>query len=280
MLVAEATRDAQEALVRQGLPLVRRIVRGTLARLPSHVSADELTSAGLAGLVEAARSYDARRGAAFTAYASARIRGAVIDELRTMDWASRSVRRRDREVDAVRDELAGALGRTPSEPEIARALGLTGEELAAHRDDVARAGVMSLQGIDEAAVEELLPAGGPSPEAVVVRRERIAYLHDAVATLPERLRAVVEGYFFRERPMAQIAVELGVTESRVSQLRAEAVGLLRDAISTALDQDLVPEQATAQGCAARRRQAYVARVASRRSYLARLSPAAYPARIA
>jgi RNA polymerase sigma factor for flagellar operon FliA len=107
----------------------------------------------------------------------------------------------------------------------------------------------------------------------VEQRERLAYLHDAVETLPERLRVVVRGYFFAERPMAEIAAELGVTESRVSQLRAEAVSLLRDALNTALDPDLVAPPARPDGCAARRREAYYAEVASHRSYLSRLSSA-------
>lgn len=273
-------RDDEEGLVRQGLPLVHHIVRTMLTRLPPHVSRDELTSAGLAGLVEAARSYDDQRGAGFLAYASMRIRGAVIDELRAMDWATRSVRRRARQVDEAREELAGTLGRTPTDHEIAEAVGWTGDELAAHRDDVARACVMSLQAIDQGSLEDLLPGWTPSPEVVIERRERMAYLHDALETLPERLRVVVDGCFFRERPMARIAADLGVTESRVSQLRAEAIALLRDAISASLDHDPAPAPTRPAGCAARRRQAYVARVASHRTYHARLAPSPYEARIA
>jgi RNA polymerase sigma factor for flagellar operon FliA len=251
--------------------LVSHIVRETLTRLPAHVSRDELTSAGLAALAQAAQSYDDQRGAGFAAYASVRIRGAVLDELRSMDWASRSVRRRARRIDEVRESLAVELGRTPNDAEVAVALGMTMDDLASHREDVSRASVMSLQGFDEGTVDDILPARTLTPEAVIERRERMAYLHDAVATLPERLRVVVEGYFFAERPMAEIAAELGVTESRVSQLRAEAVSLLRDAINTSLEPELVTPAARPDGCAARRREAYFAEVASHRSYLARLS---------
>ena len=106
-------------------------------------------------------------------------------------------------------------------------------------------------------------------------RERLAYLRDAVERLPERLRAVVEGYFFAERPMAELAAELGVTESRISQLRAEAVALLKDALNSALDPHLVTEHARPTGCAARRREAYFAEVASHRTFAARLAPAPY-----
>jgi RNA polymerase sigma factor for flagellar operon FliA len=273
-------RDEYEALVLQGMPLVGHIVRETLTRLPAHVSRDELTSAGLAALAQAAKSYDVQRGAGFLAYASVRIRGAVLDELRGMDWASRSVRRRARQIDEVQERLAVELGRTPTDAEVASALGLSNDDLAAHRDDVSRASVMSLQGFDEGTADDLLPAATLTPEAVIERRERLAYLHDAVATLPERLRVVVEGYFFRERPMAEIAAELGVTESRVSQLRAEAVSLLRDAINTSLDPELVAEPPRPNGCAARRREAYFAEVAAHRSYRARLTHASSETRTA
>ncbi len=274
-------RDEYEELVHQGMPLVSHIVRETLTRLPAHVSRDELTSAGFAALAQAAKAYDAQRGAGFCAYASTRIRGAILDELRGMDWASRSVRRRARQLDQAREQLAVKLGRTPSDSEVAEDLGMSTDELAAHRDDVSRASVMSLQGFDETGgVDDVLPASTLTPEAVIERRERLAYLHDAVAALPERLRVVVEGYFFRERPMADIAVELGVTESRVSQLRAEAVALLRDGINTALDPDLVAPATRPNGCATRRREAYFAEVASHRSYLARLAPTAFETRTA
>lgn len=264
-------RDDYESLVHQGIPLVNHIVRETLTRVPAHVPRDDLTSAGLAALAQAAKAYDDQRGAGFLAYAATRIRGAVIDELRGMDWASRSVRRRARRLDETREQLASRLGRRPTDAEIADEMGVSAHELAAHHEDVARASVLSLQGFDDGGVDELLPATTLTPEAVIERRERLAYLHDAVATLPERLRTVVEGYFFAERPMAEIAEQLGVTESRVSQLRAEAVSLIKDALNSALDPDLVSPPARPDGCAARRRESYYAEVASHRSYATRLS---------
>jgi RNA polymerase sigma factor for flagellar operon FliA len=264
-------RDDSEALVHQGVPLVNHIVREILTRVPAHVSRDDLMSAGYAALAQAAKAYDDQRGVGFPSYAATRIRGAVIDELRGMDWASRSVRRRARRIDEVREYLTVKLSRPPRDDEIASELGTSIDQLAAHQDDVSRAYVMSLQGFDDATADELLPAVTLTPEGVIERRERLAYLHDAVAPLPERLRTVVEGYFFAERPMAEIAAELGVSESRVSQLRAEAVALLKDAINSALDPELLTAGARPEGVAARRRQAYFAEVASYRSYASRLS---------
>jgi RNA polymerase sigma factor for flagellar operon FliA len=258
-------------LVTSHMQLVSHIVRESMGRLPGHVHRDDLTSAGLAALVQAARSYDDSRGVPFTRYAATRIRGAIIDELRGIDWASRSVRRRARELDDTRTRLAGRLGRTPTDAEVAEAAGITAEELAANADDVSRASVMSLQGFGDTPIDDVLPTRAPSPEEKVEQNERIGYLVDSVALLPERLRTVVEGYFFAERPMADIAAELGVSESRVSQMRAEALVLLKDAMNSALDPELVTPHARPDGCAARRRDAYFAAVASRRTATARIS---------
>ncbi len=260
-----------DALVTSHMSLVGHIVRESMGRLPAHVNRDDLTSAGLTALVQAARSFDGSRGVPFTRYASTRIRGAIIDELRGVDWASRSVRRRARELDETRNRLATQLGRTPSEAEVASAAGVTVEEIAANDDDVSRASVMSLQGFGDTPIDDVLPTRAPSPEERLEQNERIGYLVDAVAELPDRLRVVVETYFFAERPMAEIAAELGVTESRVSQMRAEALVLLKDAMNSALDPDLVAAHERPEGCAARRRDAYFAAVASRRTTAARLS---------
>jgi RNA polymerase sigma factor for flagellar operon FliA len=260
-----------DELVRENLPLVGHLVRETLARVPGHVSRDDLTSAGMLALVQAAEAYDESRGASFATYASTRIRGALVDELRSLDWASRSVRRRERQIDDARTRLSTALGRPPEDHEVAAELGIGAGDMAAHRDDVARASVISLQGFEDGTMEDVLPSQGPTPVDLIEQREQVAYLHDAVAQLPERLRVVVEGYFFGDRPMAEIAAELGVTESRVSQLRGEAVALLRGAMTRALQPELAESHQRPDGVAARRKEAYYASVAAHRSFSARLS---------
>src|SRR5205085_147685 len=128
--------------------------------------------------------------------------------------------------------------------------------LAAADDDVQRAVVLSLQGFAPGTAEDLVPERSAGPEDLILHRERIGYLRDAVEALPERLRTVVTRYFFEERPMAEIAAELGVTESRVSQLRGEALGLLRDGLNTHLDPELVAGPAKPAGCVTRRREGY------------------------
>ncbi|GAB1641873.1 sigma-70 family RNA polymerase sigma factor [Krasilnikovia sp. MM14-A1259] len=246
----------REDVVRAHMPLVGHLVREMLARVPAHVNRDDLLSAGYAALVAAARGFDESRGVPFARFAAARVRGALLDELRGLDWASRSVRQRARRTDAARQELTAELGRTPTAPEVAERLGCSVEDIEAADDDVQRAVVFSLQGFATAGAEDMVTEPSAGPEEMLLRRERLGYLKHAIDALPDRLRAVISGYFFDERPMAQIAAELGVTESRVSQLRAEALVLLRDGLNTHLDPALAAQASKKDGCVARRRAAY------------------------
>ena len=265
----DVTIDIDE-LVTSHMQLVGHIVRESMGRLPGHVHRDDLTSAGMAALVQTARSYDESRGIPFTRYAATRIRGAIIDELRGIDWASRSVRRRARELDDTRSRLATQLRRVPSHAEVATASGMTVAEMHANNDDVSRASVMSLQGFGDTPLDDVLPTRAPSPEDRMEHNERVGYLVDAVAELPERLRVVVQDYFFVERPMAEIADELGVTESRVSQMRAEALGLLRDGMNSQLDPELVPSEERPDSRVAKRKAAYYAAIATNSDFRGRL----------
>jgi RNA polymerase sigma factor FliA len=266
-------------VVQEHMPLVGHLVREMLARVPAHVNRDDLMSAGYAALVHAARGFDAGRGVPFARFAAARVRGALLDELRGLDWASRSVRQRARRTDAARQELTAELGRTPSAAEVAERLGCSVEDIESGDDDVHRAVVFSLQGFATASADDMVTEPSAGPEEMLIRRERLGYLQDAVEALPERLRVVVRGYFFEERPMARIAADLGVTESRVSQLRAEALGLLRDGLNTHLEPGLAAQNPPKEGCVARRRAAYYDQIATRgtvRSRLARTGPDGLP----
>ena len=259
------------------LPLVERAVSDLTRRLPQHVRADELYSAGMLGLAQAARSFDPDRGIAFERHASTRIRGALLDELRYADWASRSVRVRARRLQRAADDLTSRLGRSPTPAQLARELGVEVEAVRRLLDDVHRATVLNYDSIVEQGGDELLPAGDDLPEAVLLDRERRAYLVDAILALPERLRHVVVASFFEERPMHQIAAEFGVTESRVSQLRAEALALLRDGLNAHLDPEALPPEPRPNGRLARRRAAYYAAIAAASDYRSRLEAAPRPA---
>jgi RNA polymerase sigma factor for flagellar operon FliA len=268
---------AEEELVRTHLPLARQAVNEIARRVPGHVNRDDLESAALLGLAQAARTFDPERGASFERHAATRIRGALLDELRGSDWASRSVRSRARRAQQAADELALRLGRTPTTEEVAVELGTDAESLHRLADDVHRATVLNYDSIGtEGDADDLLPSGDDGPDQQLVDRERRAYLADAVLTLPERLRLVVIAYFYEERPMQEIAAELGVTESRVSQLRAEALLLLKDGLNAHLDPDTLPAEPRPTGRVARRKAAYYAAIATRSDYRTRLDAAPRP----
>lgn len=252
-----------DQLVVRYLPLVTYVVRETMSRVPSHVDQDALHSAGNLALVAAAQAFDPSRGVRFDRYASTRIRGAIVDELRSVDWASRSVRRRSRDLADTRARLAVTAGRAPDDAEVARELGMSVDDVVRNDADIARATVLPLEPGPDFSYADTLRAPGLGPESSILNAERLEYLVDAIAELPERHAAVVRGYFLEGRRMAELAAELGVTESRISQLRAEALVLLRDALNTALDPHLVEPQARPSGAVARRRAAYTSAVADR-----------------
>jgi len=262
------TPESVEELVRTHLPLVGHLVREVLGRVPAHVSRDDLVSAGMLALAMSAKGFDASRGVPFGRFAAIRIRGALTDELRTMDWASRAVRGKAREIEAVRNELAATLGRTPSRDEIAHTMGVGVHELDSVEADVQRASVLSIQGLTDNDGADLLSDRDAGPEGLLLHREQLGILRDAIAELPERLRTVVEQYFFAQRKMADIAAELGVTESRVSQLRSEALVMLRAGMRSQ-DSDAPAVEATTSR-RANAQAAYVAAVATRSTLAGRL----------
>ena len=258
-----------DELVTKHLPLVGHIVREIMNRLPSHVTRDDLVSAGTLALVLAARSFDATRGVPFSRFAAIRIRGAITDELRTMDWASRAVRAKAREVESVRSALAARLARVPTRVEVAQVMGVSVAEIDASDGDVQRASVLNLQSLTSDETADLLPTAGETPDATLIRRDQIGMLCDAIAELPERMRIVVEQYFFASRKMAEIADELGVTESRVSQLRTEALALLRAGLSALSGEPVAAPPSRGRDRAALR-QSYCAAVTNRSTVVERL----------
>lgn len=261
------TAREEEELIRANIPLVGHVVREMLVKVPAHVHRDDLTSAGLAALVTAARAFNPDRGIPFARFAAVRLRGALLDELRGLDWASRSVRQRARKADTAREELTRALGRTPTPQEVAEMLGCAVTEINSVSDDVQRAAVLSLQGF--VAADDMVTETSAGPEEMLLHRERIGYLHNAIEALPEKLRFVVAATFLDELPLGDVAAELGVSESRVSQLRTEALTLLREGMNTHLSPELVSERG--DGCVARRRAAYAAQIAARGSLHSRLA---------
>ena len=263
--------DADE-LVTSHLPLAYFAVNAVASRisLPGHVSRDDLLSCAQVALVEVARRFDPTAGATFATYALPRLQGAVLDELRSGDWASRSVRAAARRTDAAADALTISLGRPPTREELAESLGIARTELDSLQVDVHRAVMVSIDaetGTDGGGSLDL-PDLGDSPERALIRGEHARQLHEAIRALPDRLDEVIDRNFFGDESLTDIADDLGVTLSRVSQMRARALTLLHAAMSEIWDGEPV---APGGGVRARNQQrAYVDRVAARQ--LARRRP--------
>lgn len=253
-----------DVLVTTHLPLAQFAVNAVASRisLPSHVSRDDLLSCAHVALVEVARRFDPEAGATFATYALPRLQGAVLDELRSGDWASRSVRAAARRTDAAADALTISLGRPPTKEELATSLGVGRKEMDSLQIDLHRAVMVSIdaeQGGDGGSLD--LPDTGDSPERALLRGERARALYEAVRQLPDRLDEVVERNFFGDESLTDIADDLGVTLSRVSQMRARALTLLHAAMSEIWEGRSVP---AGGGVRARNQQrAYVDRVAAR-----------------
>jgi RNA polymerase sigma factor for flagellar operon FliA len=241
---AEFPVASDRSLVEAHLGLVHQAVAPMAARVPSHVAWDDLVSAGMLGLTEAALAFDPGRSVPFECFAMTRIKGALLDELRRLDWASRSVRVRARAVSAATEVLAAELGRHPTTLELADRLGVDPSHLARVGDDLHRAAVVHYEALvaPDGACEDGLPPAGAQPETVVLERECWRELWDAVGALPERLRQVVVGSYLDERRLRDIADDLGVTESRVSQLRTEALAILRRGMREDAELDLRTEE--------------------------------------
>lgn len=220
---------AEERMIREHMYLVGYAVSQLATRIPRHVNRDDLESAGMAALAMAARGFDPDRGVRFDRYANTRIKGALLDELRRADWATRSVRSRARQVAAVTEKLTPVLGRAPMPVEIAGALGWDPREVVEVADNVNRAVVLTFDGMtaEGISIGESVADDGLSPELEIEENEKRGYLVDAVASLPERLRQVIIGSFLEDKTMAVLAEEIGVTESRISQMRTEALALLK-----------------------------------------------------
>lgn len=222
-----AARDPAAEVVARHTELVRRIAHHLAARLPASVEVDDLMQAGMIGLIEAARHYDASQGAGFETYASIRIRGAMIDEIRRGDWAPRSVHRRARDAAEATRRIEQAEGRAALASEVACALEITMDEYGKLLEDASRTQVLSLDGMLEDNSEPRTARSAPSAERDLERMQFQRLLGEAIGALPQREQLVLSLYYEQELNLREIGAVLQVSESRVCQIHGQAMLRLR-----------------------------------------------------
>lgn len=232
---ASADADARERLILHYSPLVKYVAGRVGAGLPRSVDQNDLASYGLFGLIDAIDKFDLERGFKFETYAINRIKGAILDELRALDWVPRSVRSRARRIETAIAELEHTLQRPPTEEELALNLEMEVEDLQSALAEIGRSGIAALDefiGSDsQTSVGELIAdPNSVSPESAYQTEETRRGLVDEVNKLPERDRLVVTLYYYEGMTLAEIGDVLGVTESRVCQIHAKTMMSLRNRI--------------------------------------------------
>ena len=228
----------RDRLILTYAPLVKYVAGRLGSGLPAHVDEGDLISYGLLGLISAIERYDPDRDIKFETYAIVRIKGAIIDELRALDWVPRSVRSRAREIERAIAELEAKVGRAPTDEEIAHKIGISQDELEESLTDISRSSIAALDelwsggadGDQVSLLDTIEDQAGPRPADALDETEVRETLADAIARLPEREKLVITLYYYEELTLREIGEVLGVTESRVSQLHTEAVHRLRAAI--------------------------------------------------
>ena len=221
----------RDRLILTYAPLVKFVAGRVGASLPSHVDEQDLVSYGLLGLIGAIERFDPDREIKFETFAMARIRGAIIDELRSLDWVPRSVRTRARQIERAIAVLERELMRAPTDEEIAKKLGVTNDELEDSLHEISRSSVAALDelwspsgsGDAIALIDTIEDETGPDPEISLEQAEIREALGEAISDLPEREKLVVTLYYYEELTLREIGEVLGVTESRVSQLHTKAI---------------------------------------------------------
>jgi RNA polymerase sigma factor FliA len=235
-MLESTTATERDLLLMEHLPTVRYLARRIHERLPQHVELDDLVSAGVVGLIDAFSKFDHNKKVQFKSYAQFRIRGAILDSLRTLDWSPRELRRKGRAVEEAIRSVTQRVGRAPSEQEIANQMELSLADYQGLLGDLKglEIGSLHMERSEDSGDEELAYIPGSPEEDPLFRclkgemKQRLA---DAIDELPEKERMVLTLYYYEELTMREIGLTLGVVESRVSQIHSSAVLRLRTALA-------------------------------------------------
>jgi RNA polymerase sigma factor for flagellar operon FliA len=225
----------RDRMLLEHLPMVRFVARSIHERTPSHVELDELVSAGMLGLVDAVRKFEPAKQVKFKSYAQFRVRGAILDSLRSVDWSPRELRRKGRRLAETIQRLTGELGRKPEGSEVAAAMGLNLQSVQQLEGELKalEIGSLNVPRGEDTSDDEIAYVPSPATENPLFQfiekeqRERVAGVIDG---LPEKERLVLTLYYYEELTMKEVALVLGVVESRVSQIHSMALGRLRSAL--------------------------------------------------
>ena len=222
----------KSSLIRQYSPLVRRLAHQMIAKLPANVELDDLIQVGLIGLTDALSRFDVGQGVQFETFATQRIRGAMLDELRGTDWMSRGTRRQQRSIEAAVHKLEQRLGRAPHESEIAAEMGISLGEYQEMLSKVRGTQLVYLEDIsgddgDEDFLDRHVSDDAADPMSLLQDHRMRSALVAAIKNLPEREQYVMSMYYEHDMNLKEIAAVLKVTESRVCQLHSQAIARLR-----------------------------------------------------
>jgi RNA polymerase sigma factor for flagellar operon FliA len=226
-------------------PMIKYVANRIALRLPPHIEVDDLISVGVLGLIDAIEKYDASRGAKFKTYAEFRVRGSILDELRSLDWVPRSVRQKASHIDGITQKLLARFGRPPEDEEIAEEMGVSLEEFFNTLNETRSMPIISLEdlgiakesGEQQSLLDCLAGKGDVDPQTQLRLNELKTIIATAIDTLPEKERLMISLYYYEELTMREIGEVLGITESRVSQIHSKAVFRLRTKLKSLIAEE-------------------------------------------
>lgn len=233
--------DEREELIRNFLPLVKRVVHRLAGRLPAEVDIKEMLNSGIIGLVDALEKYDPKHETNFATYAQFRIRGTILDSFRVQDWVPRSLRQKAHKIEKVYHKLEQELGRPAEEVEVAAALNVSLEEFHGMLGEVTGVVMLSIEelgfghGEERFKADESLPSSKPDALNNILENEKIEVIARALDRLPDKERLVITLYFYEELNLKEIGEIIGVTESRASQIRSRALIRLKSYLKKAIN---------------------------------------------